>query len=408
LLRAALVGALAVVVAGVAATVAHGLAFNDAVPCHDETVFVCPEGAVNSSYSITFQSYGGCGPALPYQYRATNGSLPPGLSLSSGGTISGVPSASGTYRFWVQLSDEDPPSQSWCLPKKADREFSITIQPGLQITTNNVPQNATVGQAYSAQLEAQVVTNLNPLTGSPASGASWTVVSGVGTGLPPGLALANGLISGTPTTEGAYTFRIQATLNGVSHFQTYSLTVRQPLVVTASKPLATSPAPTLWEIGVPFSSKLTPSGGSGTYTFALGPGSLPPGITLGPDGTLSGTPSTEGVYRATVRLTDNEGRTLDYAANFGVAARLKVATLALRVGKVGRLYRSKLTTTGGIAPRNWKVTVGPLPKGIRLDRTTGVLSGTPTKAGRYRLTFQVTDGLKVVASKRLRIDVLPS
>jgi len=63
--------------------------------------------------------------------------------------------------------------------------------------------------------------------------------------------------------------------------------------------------------------------------------------------------------------------------------------------------------TGGIAPRAWKVSVGPLPKGIRLDRTTGVLSGTPTKQGRYRVTFQVTDGLKVVASKRLRIDVLP-
>jgi hypothetical protein len=34
------------------------------------------------------------------------------------------------------------------------------------------------------------------------------------------------------------------------------------------------------------------------------------------------------------------------------------------------------------------------------------LSGTPTKAGRYRLRFQVTDGLNVVAVKTLRIDVL--
>ena len=49
---------------------------------------------------------------------------------------------------------------------------------------------------------------------------------------------------------------------------------------------------------------------------------------------------------------------------------------------------------------------GPLPKGVRFDPTLGILSGTPTKAGRYRVTFQVTDGLKVVAKKTLRIDIL--
>jgi len=256
-------------------------------------------------------------------------------------------------------------------------------------------------------LEAQVVTNLNPVTGSPATGAAWTVVSGVGTGLPPGLTVANGLISGTPTAEGSFNFRIQATLNSSTHFQTYSLTVRQPLAVSAARPMATSPAPTLWEVGVPFASKLTPSGGSGTYTFAIGTGTLPAGVTLGPDGTISGTPRAAGTSRATVKVTDSEGRSLDYAANFGIAARLKVGTLALKPGKVGRSYRSKVTALGGVAPRKWKITLGPLPKGIRFDRTTGILSGIPTKAGRYRLTFQVTDGLKVVASKRLRIDVLP-
>ena len=49
---------------------------------------------------------------------------------------------------------------------------------------------------------------------------------------------------------------------------------------------------------------------------------------------------------------------------------------------------------------------GPLPKGVRFDPALGILSGTPTKAGRYRVTFQVTDGLKVVAKKTLRIDIL--
>ena len=396
-----------VLAAGIGATVAHALAFDDGTPCPQPPggTFACPSGTVGSPYSIQLVSHGGCGPALPYQYRVLSGSLPPGISLSSGGAISGTPSTAGFYEFYLELSDQNPPSQSWCIPKKAERQFSIRINSGLQIVTNSIPQNATVGQPYTAQLDAQLVTSLNPPTGTPATGATWSVVSGVGTGLPAGLTLANGLISGSPTTEGAYSFRIQASLNGASHFQTYSLTVRQPLKLAAAKPLATPPLPTAWEVGLPFSAKLTPSGGSGTYTITLGSGTLPNGLTLGPDGTISGTPTTAGVFRATVRLADSEGRTLDYPANFGVAARLAVGTVALKPGKVGRLYRARLVSTGGIPVRKWKVLKGPLPKGIRFDPTLGTLTGTPTKPGSYRVTFQVTDGLKVVAKKTLRIVV---
>ena len=399
--------ALAALLAGVFVATAAALRFDDA-SCKDGDTCHPPDGLVGASYQHKLGGDGGNGP--PYTFLINGGSLPPGLSLNaSSGLITGTPTAAGTYHFEAGLQDNPEPTSFWCVTRGscASQPFTIKVHPGLQITTNSLPPGATIGTPYSVQLDAQIVTNLNPLAGSPASGAPWSVVSGVGTGLPPGLTMANGLISGTPTAEGSFDFRIQATLNGASHFQTYSLTVRQPLVVSAAKPFATTPAPTLWEVGVPFSSKLTPSGGNGTYTFAIGSGSLPTGVTLGPDGTVSGTPRAAGAYSATLRLADGEGRTLDYAANFGIAARLKVGTLLLKPGKVGKLYRSKLAATGGIAPRKWKVTVGPLPKGIRLDRTTGVLSGTPTKEGRYRVTFQVTDGLKVVASKRLRIDVLP-
>jgi large repetitive protein len=410
-LRLALVAVVVALAAGIGATVAHALAFDDAVPCPTSgSDFICPQGSVGAGYSIQLIGRGGCGPdgpnlGLPYQYRVLSGSLPPGLSLATNGTISGTPTQSGSYAAYIELSDEDPPSQSWCLPKKAERQFFFTINSGLQIVTNDLPQNASVGAPYSATLQAQMVTGLNPPNGVPATGATWSVVSGVGTGLPPGLSLGNGVISGTPTTEGTYTFRIQASLNGASPFQTYTLNVRKPLVATAAKPLATSPAPTVWEVGLPFSAKLTPSGGNGTYTVTLGSGALPTGLTLGPDGTISGTPSAAGVFHATVKLADSEGRTLDYAANFGVAERLAVGTIALKPAKVGRLYRAKLVSTGGVPVKKWKVLAGPLPKGIRFNPTLGTLAGKPTKAGRYRVTFQVTDGLKVVAKKTLRIVV---
>jgi hypothetical protein len=227
--------------------------------------------------------------------------------------------------------------------------------------------------------------------------------------LPPGVALSPaGVLSGTPTSEGAFQFVVKAQRDAAQvDTETLSITVRQPLNIAPTKPLATSPLPTVWEVGVPFSAKLTPSGGSATYTFTLGEGALPTGLTLGADGALIGTPRAAGVFHATVRLSDNEGRTLDYALNFGVAERLAVSTLVLKPGKVGRLYRTKLASTGGLPVKKWKVLKGPLPKGIRFTPALGTLSGTPTKAGSYRVTFQVTDGLKVVAKKTLRLVVAP-
>ena len=79
---------------------------------------------------------------------------------------------------YIELSDQDPPSQSWCSPRKAERQFFITINPGLQIVTNELPKSASVGAQYSATLDARVVTSLNPATGKPVTGAAWSIVSG--------------------------------------------------------------------------------------------------------------------------------------------------------------------------------------------------------------------------------------
>ena len=410
-LRLALVVALIAGLAGIAAGVAHALAFDDAVPCKDtQPLFVCPEGTVEAAYSIQFVGRGGCGPdppnlGLPYQYSVINGSLPPGLSLSKSGVLSGTPTTAGTYKFWVELSDEDPPSAAWCLPKKAQREFQITIEPRILVTTESAGPG-TLGVPYSQTLTAVMKTGPDS-TAPPSSPLTWTLSGGA---LPPGIGLdaSTGLLTGTPTAEGSFGFTVKAAMpDGRSDTKSLTIVVRQALAVAASKPLATSPAPTAWEVSVPFSAKLTPSGGSGTYTFTLAGGALPTGMALAADGTVAGTPSAPGAFRATVQLADSEGRTLEYAATFVVAQKLAVATLALRPGKIGRTYRARLKATGGVLPKTWRVVSGPLPRGIKLDRKLGVLSGVPGKAGTYRVVFEVKDGLKVVSKKTLRIVVAP-
>src|ERR1700745_3845715 len=71
-----------------------------------------PTGVVGQQYTTQFNGAGGCGPALPYQYSVISGSLPPGLSLSMSGLISGVPTQAGSWSFYVNLSDQDPPAAS--------------------------------------------------------------------------------------------------------------------------------------------------------------------------------------------------------------------------------------------------------------------------------------------------------
>lgn len=91
--------------------------------------FQVPRGAVGSFYSHQFRGEGGCGPALPHQFRILSGGLPPGLTLASDGLVSGVPTRGGNFSFWLELSDQDPPSAPWCVPKRSERLFTIDVGP---------------------------------------------------------------------------------------------------------------------------------------------------------------------------------------------------------------------------------------------------------------------------------------
>jgi hypothetical protein len=399
-LRLALAVVLVALLAGAVAGSASALQFVQGDPCADtQPLFVCPDGMVGASYSLQFKGSGGCGPGLPYQYRVLNGALPPGLSLSSSGLVSGTPTQSGTYRFWVELSDQDPPSAAWCLVAKAQREFEITVNAGISIN-NQTARPGTVGQPYSEQLAATLLTALPAPEGAPLATATWSVASGT---LPPGIVLGqDGLLSGTPTTEGDYQFVVRAELDFLRFdTETLVISVRAPVAIAAPSPVPKS------EVGVPFRLVLAASGGTGagTYTWSLTSGSLPLGVALAADGTILGTPRAAGTFPFTATVTDSQERTAAFTGQLVVAQRLRILAGPLRLGRVGRLYRAKLRTSGGVAPFRWRVVAGKLPPGVRLDRTLGVLQGTPKKPGRTRVVIEARDAFRVVAKRGFRITV---
>jgi len=78
----------------------------------NQAAFTCPTiglGSVVSPLSGTAYSQviTGSGGLAPYSFAVSSGSLPPGLSLSASGTLSGTPTSTGTYTFTVTATDAD-------------------------------------------------------------------------------------------------------------------------------------------------------------------------------------------------------------------------------------------------------------------------------------------------------------
>jgi hypothetical protein len=77
--------------------------------------------------------------------------------------------------------------------------------------------------------------------------------------------------------------------------------------------------------------------------------------------------------------------------------------------KVGTAYSSPLTATGGVPPYTFATT--GLPPGLTVNSSTGAVTGTPTAAGTFNFTGQVTDSSGIAAgtaSARCSITVAPA
>jgi hypothetical protein len=367
----------------------------------DDSYFT-PTGTVGAPYSFTFHGAGGCGPALPYQFTIIGGNLPPGLSLAMSGTVSGTPTQAGSFSFWVNLSDQNPPSADWCRPAEAQREFTIVINgPGgaptpspapaaaPSITTASLPE-ASVGSSYSTSFAA-----------SGGGSQSWSIVSG---SLPSGLSLgSNGVLNGTPQTAGNATFTVKVTANGASSQKQFTLNVSQALEISA-------PASQVGEVAIPLAVALNANGGSAPYRWEIIAGSFPAHVGFigdqgnGSTAAIKGVPADAGSFTLSFKVTDVRGRSTLHTITLRIADKLQLARVAMpRVGHVGKVFRATGFAHGGIGSRTWAVIGGKLPAGLRLDSAKGVISGRPTRAGRYVLYLTTKDELGATRSRKISI-----
>ena len=206
--------------------------------------------------------------------------MPAGLTLSTGGLISGTPTTAETSDFTVQATDGADCS--------ASQGYSITVGCyAISIGPASLP-GGDVGAAYDQTLEA---------TGGVAP-YTWSLLSGA---LPAGLTLSSGgEISGTPTAAGPADFTVQATDSAdCSSSQSYSITVGCSSITISPTVLPNG------TVGASYSQSLSASGGASPYAWSLPSGTLPAGLSLSSDGVISGTPTTAETASFTVQATDS-------------------------------------------------------------------------------------------------------
>lgn len=130
---------------------------------------------------------------------------------------------------------------------------------------------------------------------------SWTE-SGA---LPAGLALStSGQLTGTPTRAGTYSIVVTVADSSMPPLTAQS----QVSIIINDSPIvvATSPAPPDGTVNQPYPAfGFAASGGSTPYSWRVTSGSLPPGLMLRSDGSISGIPATAGTYSFSVTATDS-------------------------------------------------------------------------------------------------------
>jgi hypothetical protein len=298
--------------------------------------------------------------------------LPDGLSIDNSGTITGVPTTTGTYSVEV-FGYEGTYAYGYT-------SFTWTIDNNVSVTDPGSQSNVSG-------------TSITPLTiAATDSSPSATLTYADNGTLPPGLAIdpASGTITGTPTTAGTYPVVITVTDDSSSSGSTaFNWTVTNTVSATSpgdqSSPTG-SPIPTL---------AIAASDSSSTATLSYSDGgSLPPGLSIDSGtGHITGTPTTAGTYPVVITVTDSAGYSTSVSFSWTTGSTITVTNPGNQSNPLGTAI-SPLTIHTSDTSHSATLTFsagGTLPPGLSIASGTGVISGTPTTSGSYAVTVTVHD-----------------
>jgi hypothetical protein len=349
-----------------------------------------PDGQVGQDYSHTLAALGG---TAPYRWQIKSGRLPDGLQLSEAGLISGRPTATGELEFEVQVSDQSGQS--------ATRELSIDVDPApeLTIVSPTALPVAAVGVPYRFELRA--TSGQDPYKWVKKKKKKFGV-------LPEGVTVSSdGVLAGTPTTEGTYIFTLRVVDQlGKIASKSFTLVVGPPPPPLSIKTEALPQG----MLGINYTARLEALGGAGGYSWAIESGALPAGLAMSEEGAITGQPAAIGTTAFIVRVRDAVGTTSTKQLLLVIGQPpppLVIQTVQLAETTAERPYQQSLQATGGVPPYTWTIASGSLASGLSLS-ADGAISGTPLVAGTSVFVVRVTDSASQSATRTLAIQVKPA
>jgi len=223
----------------------------------------------------------------PYTFSISSGALPSGLTLSSStGAITGKPSTRGRYVFAAKVVDS------------SGNTTGTTNSCG--ITVNPLPL-LFVCPASPEEVGALALDSFAIRGGLP----PYTFSISLGD-LPQGVTLntVSGVITGTPSLAGNYTFTgTVADSTGKS-----AGTTSAPCSISVTPAVAMACPTNTVKVRTAYSSVIGALGGVSPYQFSVSAGALPPGLTLdSSNGSITGTPAQAGIFSFTAMVEDETG-----------------------------------------------------------------------------------------------------
>ncbi|WP_019135849.1 beta strand repeat-containing protein, partial [Cellulomonas massiliensis] len=313
-------------------------------------------------------------------FSVTAGSLPPGLTLSSGGRLAGTPTTGGTYTFTVGATNA---------LGSATQASTLTVT-GPPVLDHAPTATFTRGQAGSFGVTA----------------GGYPVPTITAAGLPAGLTLTDrgdgtASITGTPTVAGTTSVTLTATNSVATRTSTLAVTVQSAPSITSSDDATfvrgAAGSFTVSTTGVP------------APALTITAGTVPAGLTFVDNGdgtaTISGTPTASGIRLLTVRAQNAAGTATQqlWVTSLDAPAITSDGDATFVVGRAGS---TTITTTG--FPQASLSATGTLPDGLSFVDNgdgTATLAGTPTTAGTSTLTVTAANGVSPSARRTLTVVV---
>ncbi|MHB1713011.1 MAG: putative Ig domain-containing protein, partial [Acidimicrobiales bacterium] len=242
--------------------------------------------------------------------------------------------------------------------------------------------------------------------------AGVTDATGAQVPLPGGLSLDpnTGEITGTPMPGAEGSYSVQVALDDTAHghaTKSLPLTVLPPISITS--PVQQQPA----TVGRGYSDSLVATGGSGSSSWSIASGTLPTGLGLASDGTITGTPAA-GTATAVVEVSVHDSANGSASAWIVVPVGATITTTSLLPAEVGVAYKAILHAAGSPStPYTWKLLGPALPAGLALrqdatDSSVAAIVGTPTgRPGPYLVRLRLTDAAAGTWLSAMRLTVQP-